>query len=125
MICAVWATNAQAQECRVIGEEQVLVNGKEYAIISHERLSKITLGLRTKELLEEENALLKQNNEVLKNNMKIMTAQVKFYEKQLSLFTSKLEISASQNNMYPVVGAFILGNLTSGLAYGFWSSRTR
>lgn len=127
MIFAVLVTDiryASGQDCKIIDSDIVEIKGEQFLVLSKDRSKKIKDDLELFSLTKRENALLEAKNRELTSQLVFLKDQLSFYQKQVSMLlaepkTKNMEVPA----IYPVVGAFILGNLTSSLAFGYWSSQ--
>lgn len=117
---------SHSQDCKVIDRDIVSIDGVEYLYFSQDRMTKISTDLRMYELVAKENLILKDTNSALKNNVAVLESQLSFYQKQVdAMMNAPVRTSSEKDGytLYPVLGAFILGNLTSSIAYGYWSSQ--
>lgn len=104
-----------AQQCRVIDADKVEINSVEYAYFSRERLNKITRDLELIPTYKERIALLEEQNKQQK-------FIIQFLQSQVDLFVNKpLPETNKPESNYHVAGAYLLGNVTASLLFGYWS----
>ena len=116
--------SAYGQTCQVKDQDIVQIDGIDYIYLSKDRSRKIKDDLALYKLEKERTTLLEAKNKELTSQLVFLKDQLDFYQKQVSLLLSESKPKQAEiPTMYPVVGAFILGNLTSSLAFGYWSSQ--
>jgi len=112
------SNTSNAQECIVISPDVIKIDDVQYAYFSNERVDKIRKDL---ELF----TLYKQRVEILERQNKDLKAFVAFLQKQVDILITQPPSTSEHVDIYPIMGAYIIGNISASLLFGFWNKTSK
>lgn len=112
--------NTSYSQCLVLDDDKISIDGKEYSYFSEARTAKMAKDLKQLPLYKERVEMLE-----IKNRQN--EAIIKFYQAQVDVLINKKDpvVVNNDNSIYPVIGAYVLGNVSSAILFGYWSKTSK